>query len=303
MMTDGEIALGTKVFLRDNKLRDLLNSIPDIVDQVYIADDGRPSELKNELYKRNYEFNLEVIDLEYDKGVGAGRKAIVDSLTEDYLIICDTDHRIPDNIHWIMEQLAVDSSLGGIAGALVEPEQDHFYIGAQDFEEKNSALVRSSLLNKKKIELIAGYPLIRFDFIPNAAVFRKECLEDYCWDEKYVIEQEHADFYVGHWKQTNWEFGVCPTVVFEHYPGGNTAYMDNRYDKVKEKKSMQYFLDKWGYDRDDDRCFVWCSGGRVPHNSPSLLELAGRKYTEGGLSKLIKSAWDHYAGRLLSFGH
>ena len=75
-----EIALGTKVFSRAKRLGKLLNSVSETpIDTVYVADDGEPSRDKKALYEANYEFNLEVLDLEYDAGLGYGRNRIVEA--------------------------------------------------------------------------------------------------------------------------------------------------------------------------------------------------------------------------------
>ena len=88
---------------------------------------------------------------------------------------------------------------------------------------------------------------IEFDFIPNAAVFRKDCLEEYSWDPNYTIGGEHLDFYVGHWKETDWRFGICPNVSFQHFPGGSPEYLTERTNTNKLRASYQYFGEKWGY--------------------------------------------------------
>lgn len=287
------VAVGTKVFTRDGQLRQLLESVPSVVDTVYVADDGEPTELKERIYSADYAFTLEVIDMEYDAGLGAGRAAIVERLSEDFLAIVDTDHRFPPNFEALLDVLRTEERLGGVAGAIVEPDRDRYYVEAQDFAENGTALIRSPTLEDKNIEMVDRHPIVRFDFVPNAAVFRRECVEDYCWDPAYVIEQEHADFYVGHWRRTDWTFAICPSVVFEHYPGGNETYLRERGSLRKERNSQRYFLEKWGYERDDSESFVWAEGGKVPNPSPSALEWVGRRYTEHGMSTTIRLSLEH----------
>jgi GT2 family glycosyltransferase len=289
------VAIGTKVFTRDEQLRGLLDSVPPLVDTVYVADDGEPTELKERLYSADYAFELEVIDMEYDAGLGAGRAAIVEQLSEDFLAIVDTDHRIPPGIESLLDVLRSEKQLGGVGGALVEPDRDRYYVEAQDFSEDGTTLIRSPHLEEKRIEMVDRTPVVEFDFIPNAALLRRECVEDYCWDPAYVIEQEHADFYVGHWRRTDWRFAVCPAVVFEHYPGGDEAYLRERGDIQKERDSLRYFLDKWGYEKDDPRSFVWAEGGNVPDPAPSALEWVGRRYTEHGPSTALRLSLERLA--------
>jgi hypothetical protein len=264
---DTNIAVGTKIFTRVNKLERLLNSVPEWVSTVYIADDGKPTEEKSLLYDRDYQFELNILDLPYDAGLGAGREAIIDNLTEDYILIVDPDHRIPRTARILYDQLVESPNLGGIGGALAEPKHNRLYCEAQDFQEETTSggtkLVRGPRVKskRKKIELVAGAPLVRFDFIPNVALFRAICLHDQSWDKEYVIEGEHVDFYVAHWRWTDWEFAISPSVQFPHYPGGDTEYLLNRNDTDKAKHSRDYFLDKWGYVEDDVREWSWIQGG------------------------------------------
>lgn len=244
-----DIAVGTKVFTRTNKLGNLLLSINETdIDRVYLADDGEMTAEKESLYSREFDFELRVIDLEYDAGLGKGRREIVDQLDdENYLLIVDTDHEIPVNVSILADQLDQDPSIGGIAGTLVEPGRGRIFQSAKDLHEEGKVLVASADTQEKTIESISDYPFIEFDYLPNAAMFRVEALEDYCWDPNYVIGKEHMDFYVGHWKQTDWRFGVCPGVLFNHYPGGDTTYVTNRHSIEKSTNAESYFFQKWGY--------------------------------------------------------
>jgi len=127
--------------------------------------------------------------------------------------------------------------------------------------------------------------------IANAALFRRECLEDYSWDPNYVIGREHVDFYVGHKCQTDWEFGLCPSVLFPHDPGGSDDFLSHRWDNDKYSAAEKYFLKKWGYDSLEPIEHTWIEtydpvyDAFPPH---TLLEKArGKIKHEGYLSFLI----------------
>lgn len=239
------IAVGVKVFSRTGKLSALLDSIqhPEI-ETVYIADDGKQTAEKSEIYDREYSFKLEVFDLPYDAGLGRGRAHIVENLSEEYLLIVDSDHQLPENISPLHAQLQENKKVGGVSGLLFENQRITGH--CHDLYEKDGLLIRD-VREQKPVQYIANHPFIPFDFIPNVALFRKECLEDYCWDPEYIIGKEHLDFYTGHMKSTDWKFGVCPTVLFKHFPGGDTKYIENRESYRKLLESQKYFLDKWGY--------------------------------------------------------
>lgn len=242
-MSSPRLALGVTVFKRTEKLRALLDSVPSIVDRVYVADDGKTDD-RHDIYDGEYEFDLDVIDLEYDAGLGRGREAITDALSEEYLLVVDSDQKVPDNVSILLEQLETDSDLGAVGGLFLE----HGTLTGMchDIFEEDGLLIRDAPRGKP-VRNVAGAPLVEFDFIPNAAVFRKECLDEYTWDPAYRIGKEHLDFYVGHRKQTDWRFGVCPRVLFPHDPGGSADFVATRHDPSRLLKSKAHFLEKWGY--------------------------------------------------------
>lgn len=281
-----EIAVGTKVFTRTDKLENLIKSVPEYVNQIYIADDGKENEERDAIYR---EYDVNVIDLEYDAGVGIGRNAIIDECTEEYMCIVDSDHRLPGNLDALVEQLKEDSSLGGVGGALFEPENNQIRYVGQDFEEKNNGriLVRSPVLEQKDIELVAGQPLVRFDFLPTAAVFRTEMLNDYPRDENYIIGGEHGDFYINLWKNSDWEFGINPSVIFQHYPGGSEDYLSERMDDEKLSESQKYLMDKWGYDKEVPGGYHWAKITEYGGGERSLPKKIARTMEEDGPMGLL----------------
>lgn len=238
------VALGVKVFKRTEKLRRLLESVdPDVIETVYVADDGRTAD-RRELYDREWPFELTLIDLEYDAGLGYGRERILDELTERYLLIVDSDHTVPNNVDLLRRQLEARPSFGGISGLLLE--YGHLGGMCHDLRERDGVLIRSVDGDKQTLT-VAGHPVVPFDFVPNVALFRRSCLEDRSWDPNYVIAMEHLDFYVTHWAETDWRFGVSPAVQFGHDPRSDRSYERDRGDETKRMASKRYFLNKWGY--------------------------------------------------------
>jgi hypothetical protein len=241
-MTD--LALGVTVFRRTNKLRNLLESIDEQpIETVYVADQGERTAEKEELYDREYPFDLEVFDLEFNVGTGYCRWIVTEKSTEEYLLIADSDNEIPDNVEILVDQLEARPELGGVGGILAEP--DRIWCASHDLREVGDVLVRGTDTDKRT-QIVAGAPLVEFDVLPNITVFRRECLDDYAWDKDYPAYQ-HIDFYVGHKKRTDWSFGVCPKVIFEHYPGGGENYTSFRNDTQRLWNGKQMFLEKWDY--------------------------------------------------------
>lgn len=240
-----DVALATKVFSRAEKLGALLESAGTAgLDAVYVADDGKPSDRKDELYAAEYPFDLTVVDLEYDAGLGRGRNAIVEVSDEPYLLFVDSDHRVPGNLDILIAQAEARPDLGGISGLLYEGEKIRGT--CHDLHERGDLLVRD-VREDKPVEMVAGAPLVAFDFVPNVVLLRRECLNEQAWDDEYVIGKEHLDFYVAHAERTDWRFAVSPTVLFDHRPGGDEGYVSNRESAAKLEHSKRYFLEKWGY--------------------------------------------------------
>ena len=269
-MTD--VALATKVFSRANKLGTLLESAGAAgLDAVYVADDGEPSNRKDELYAAEYPFDLTVIDLPYDAGLGRGRNCIVEASDAEYLLIVDSDHQVPRNVDVLVAQAEARPDLGGISGLLYENRKIRGT--CHDLHERDNLLVRD-VREDKKMEIVAGAPLVEFDFLPNVVLLRRECLEEQAWDDEYVIGKEHLDFYVAHWKRTDWRFAVSPTVLFDHRPGGDEGYVSNRESATKLEHSKRYFLQKWSYRQILLGQTDWTDGTRRQGTTGHLVEWA-----------------------------
>ncbi|WP_164471567.1 glycosyltransferase family 2 protein [Halosimplex salinum] len=243
MIADSSVALGVPVYERTEKLRNLLESAGHVpIDTVYVADNGHTEE-REAVYDTDYEFDLVVLDVEYDSGLGNCRRTVVDSLEEDYLVIADSDHTIPENVDTLVHQLEARPAFGGICGLLFE--HGGLRGTCHDLYEKDDVLIRD--IRGKDAELVAGQPLFEFDFLQNVAAFRRECVEEYAWDPNLQQGKPHLDFYVGHKRRTDWRFGCCPAVQFPHYPGGSSSYTANRNKRERLMDAREYFLDKWGY--------------------------------------------------------
>lgn len=240
-----DVALGTKVFSRADRLAGLLDSVARTpIDTVYVADDGEQSGEKDRLYEADYPFDLHVLDLEYDAGLAYGRNRIVEASDADYLLVVDSDHEVPPDVGTLVDQLEARPALGGISGLLYE--RGKIRGTCHDLHEHGDVLVRDTR-EDKRVDQVAGAPLVEFEFLPNVALFRRACLAEQAWDPEYVIGREHLDFYVAHKQRTDWQFAVSPTVLFGHYPGGDASYVENRENRRKLERSKAYFLEKWGY--------------------------------------------------------
>lgn len=263
------LAVCVPVIERTDDLERLLASVPRYVDEVVIADNGHTDERKH-VYDRDYAFDVELVDLAYDAGIGACRTAAAASASTEYVLVCDNDMEIPDSVWRLVAALEAEDSLGGVSGIL--DEHGSLRSGCCNFEGESlysgdRALVQQ-IGSDPPLEWIGGHPIARFDKLTNAAVLRRECVADYSWDTG-LKDREHLDFYVGHWRRTEWEFAVCPSVVFRHHTGGSNEY-ETQWRHGNDDRQQRYreaFLSKWGYDRlvcGDTQWFGTDADGRSP---------------------------------------
>ena len=240
-----DVTVAIKTFYRTEKLKNALASLIGIgVKKVIVTDDGKITPQKQRIYDKFKKLlPLEVIKLPYDSGIGYCRKVAVESTTTPYLLIMDDDMEAPPNLYILKEILESNKTLGGVAGCWVE--YGKFRCTAHNLKYSGGYIIRYDP-SDLTLKYVKNVPYIVFDFIPNSAMFRLETLDDYNWDENYVIGYEHLDFYWGHKKLGKWKFAVTPSVLFMHYPGGSSQYLSERFSKKKLKESKAYFLKKWG---------------------------------------------------------
>lgn len=281
------------MFNRVSKLRTLLQSAEATeLEKVYVADNGRMTANKEELYDSSFDFDLEVFDLEYDAGVGTCRRALSERPSEEFLLILDSDMEVPPNYRTLQRQLKRRPDIGGISGLLIE--NGRIYTSAADLYEENGTL-HKDIRELKTVQEVGDAPFVEFDFIPQVGIFRQECLADYTWDEFYRTQREHVDFFVGHLKKTNWKFGISPEVYFRHHPGGGQDYNTHRRSQVKRGESKQYFREKWGYDEIRSHTHTWIDtynpqwkGFGTPRNGQLIIDGLQSGGISGALTPILQ---------------
>lgn len=270
-----DIALGVTVFERVDKLKELLDSVDgNEISRVIVADNGHASDEKSSLYESFDTTEITVLDVEYDAGLGYCRNRIVDELDEEFLLIVDSDIVLPDDISQLQRQLDAQPDLGGVGGILWE--DGRLRSDCHDLYERGDVLIRD-IRKQKPVRRVAGGPLVEFDVIQNVAVFRRECLEAYTWDQEYKIGWEHTDFFVGHRKESDWEFAVNPNILFKHNPGGDAAYQQQRRSQRRLRESKRYFLEKWGFDQVANGQITWLQTNDGLPTATRLLEQAAKR--------------------------
>jgi len=214
--------------------------VPAGVSRVIVADNGMPGEHEH-VYAQDWHVDIDVLDLAFDIGIGACRAALTEAVTEPYLWMgdCDMEFARPDDLARLREILDSDAQLGGVSGWLVEG--DAVRSGARDLEIVGSALVQT--VTEPGVET-DPYPHARFDFVPQAALFRREIFDAYDYDAR-LRNSEHMDLFLGQREAGEWEFASTPVVQVIHNKWIDPEYRDSRGSHADRAR----IADKWNVRR------------------------------------------------------
>jgi len=237
-VSEGDIAAGVPMYSREEALETFLRSVPDYVATVYVADNGPDQE--RSVYEREWAFQLEVLHLPHDCGIGRCRYEIVEACTEAYLWVGDSDMEFvwSGDLRRMRRVLKNNPDLGGIAGWLIEERA--IRSGARNLKEYKNALIKA--VDETPDVEQGELPFARFEFIPQCALFRTEVFDSYTYDPD-VRSTEHADFFLGH-KDTEWEFASTPAVVTYHHRNIDPEYRNST--RGGDHTDMNILQEKWG---------------------------------------------------------
>jgi hypothetical protein len=248
-----DIAIGVPMFEREQALAQLLDSVPPYVETVYVADNGEKD--YRSVYAGPHDFEIDVSFLPYDCGIAKCRQKIVEECTEPYLWVGDNDMEFTaeTDLKTLKAILEANPDLGGVSGWLLEGNTVR--AGARNLELHNGTAIKEAV-DAPDIES-NPYPFARFDFIPQAGLFRTEIYEDYSYDPE-LRNTEHLDFFIGH-QQTQWDFASTPAVLIKHNRDIDPEYRETRgkdhtdFDRTKEKWGIEATAPgcrpDWGYVR------------------------------------------------------
>lgn len=239
--TDTDIAAGVPMYCRDDALARFLDSVPDYVQTVYVADNG--PDQQRDVYDAEWPFDLTVLHLPHDCGIGRCRNELVRACDERYLWLGDSDMELArdGDLRLLRECLENNPGLGGISGWLIEGGVVRS--GARNLHRHGSALVKT--VDETPTLEYDTLPFARFDFIPQCGLFRTAAFEDYAYDPT-VRNSEHADFFIGH-THTDWAFASTPAVMVYHNRDIDEDYRESK--RGHNHVDLDVLDEKWGIDR------------------------------------------------------
>jgi len=236
-----EIAVAVPVYSRSEALSQFIESVPAGVSRVIVADNGLPG-AHTHVYSRDWHVDIDVLNLEYDIGIGACRAALTEAVDEAYLWMgdCDMAFSRPDDLARLREILDSDPELGGVSGWLVEG--DTVRSGARDLEIVGDTLVKDGTGPTVEAD---PYPHARFEFIPQAGLFRREVFETAGYDAD-LRTHEHMDFFLAQHEAGEWAFASTPVVQVIH-----NKWIDQEYRETRGQHDADrdHLVDKWGIRR------------------------------------------------------
>lgn len=233
------ITIGVPMFSRERALEQFLDSVPAYVNEVIVADNGEQQD--RAVYRDDWPFELTVLHLSFDCGIGTCRHEIVAACDDPYLWIgdCDMEFSSPADLRTLKQILEVHPDLGGVAGWLREGET--IRAGAKDLVHHDQAVIKTiPELPEVQHDPV---PHARFEFIPQCGLFRTACFDDYSYDPE-MYNSEHLDFFYGH-KQTRWAFASTPTVLVQHHMDIDEEYRETK--RGKNAVDFELMAEKWGF--------------------------------------------------------
>ncbi|MHA1395608.1 MAG: glycosyltransferase family 2 protein [Promethearchaeota archaeon] len=249
MILNKDITVGVKTFFREEKLEKCLKSLENMNFAKIIAlDNGIISKKKQKIYNRAREkLPLEVIDFEFDSGIGFIQKELLSHINTPYVLIIDDDMELM-NIAPLKEILEENRLIGGVTGILIE--EGKLKINATNIYLKNKNIIMKN--RKNLIENVfytkKGIPFFIFDYIRFPILFKRKCLEDYNFDKNFKVSHEHLDFMWSHKCLGKWKFALTPACLIIHSRGGTAQYLKYRYGYKNKRMAndINYFLHKYG---------------------------------------------------------
>ena len=245
---------------------------------IYVMDTGPEMPEKERVYDT---FDVQVVDIGPDESVSKARNKANEITDSEIYCLTDSDTEIVGDIQHLVDCIQSEDDVGAVTSPLIETDRI-LYMGG-NFREQNGGLVREAI-PKPDIRFIDGFPYYEYDLVCSSGVFRKECVDDYAWDEQYQIGFDHEDFHLGHWKNTKWNFLMSFMPVFKHNTGGRDTIEEKRENR--NTTPQEQFLEKWGYDHWTTKS-PWMSSDYEPRDD---LERAIEHYRHGGVARVAKRA-------------
>jgi len=248
-----QIAANIKTFERPEKFRKTLEHALDAgIKEINIGFDGGSKYLEKhkviiDKAKENHrDANIEFYKFRYNKGLSYVRNKLIEKTDAELIFQLDDDIYISKhNVEsaGIFKEMKLEE-IGGIGFGWVTPF--NIDIDAHNINIKDGWYLRDVTGGDKRLEWKGHFYILPFDFIPTSGIYKKELFDDVKYDENYIINREHEDFFLQiKTRNLKWKFMIDVSSYVFHDIGGSEDYMKKRHGELG-KKSSEYFNKKWG---------------------------------------------------------
>lgn len=251
-----ELAIIIPTFLRDDKLKILINSISSTIDnkkyRLYIADQGIFSLEKEEYYNQLRRKGHQVYYLPFNCGLSYSRNFLISKISEPYVLLVDDDFYFTKetNIQNFIYILNSRDSLGVVGGKLKNRNDYHFKL-----YQSNNKLYYIKLNPKEWYYTPTTYLIkpIRFlysDIVLNFALFKKELFNDQQWNNELKMA-EHTYFYWQLKQLKKWDVAFTDTVIATHQNETNSSIYNDFRKKINKNLGLDLLYKKMNLTKDD----------------------------------------------------
>jgi GT2 family glycosyltransferase len=248
----GDVTAVIKTLLRDKSLFRCVQTLKDNYPSMHIivVDDGKCSKEKGDKLKAMGVDKY--IELPWNRGLSAGRNALLDACETPYMLLCDDDFTFTKDSH--VERLRQLMDVADIAAGLVYNAKAYTFSAGEsgkgwDTFGGNFYFHEGKLYLKDFSGAIQKHRNIRYeqaDLVLNFFVGKVKALKHVRWDETIGQAYEHQDFFL-----RAKDLGLvsvrsldAQVIHKELDDTGNSEYMRIRADYEKYHKVFQ---EKWGF--------------------------------------------------------
>lgn len=250
-----EIAIIIPTFLRDNKIKKLIESIQTLYPKdwyrLYIADQGYSSIEKNNYYQNLRKEQHFVTYLPFNCGLSYIRNYLIKQTKEPFILIVDDDFIFDENtkIQNFITILNHKSDIGVVGGDLEGHGGYHYKLIKMDDKFYYIRTNPKEWYYTNKTYLLKPVSFWYCDIVLNFALFKREVFDDLIWDNDLKL-CEHTYYYWNLKKKNKWKVAYTPSVKANHQTEQNsTEYIEFRR-VINTNLGLKLFYNKIGINKD-----------------------------------------------------
>jgi hypothetical protein len=242
-----------KAFKRPEKMKKTIDyALASGIEKIHVGYDGTDE---------YYLFHKRIIDrydkrvtfhrYKYDVGLSYVRNRLLEKVKTKYLFLMDDDQYIHPKSLNIVNFLNKHKNIDVVGFPAYFKKNIMFNNWCFNVDIKDHK-IKTTTPELKIIKYNDIYVATGMDTIENCAIFRTNMLREMGgWDEHYIIEGEHMDFYLNRkFNYPHLKLASCINLFYIHDIGpGLFLYNDTRYGGDSAKKSREYFKKKWSVDK------------------------------------------------------